>query len=184
MTQDTLLAIDVRAFRSCERQKALTCSNEFWERDAQCEGEIVMGRLNKVKTALGVGLLAVTLVGSLVGIPGAAQAQGHHGGHGGGHWFAGGHGGGHGFYDGNGGGHRYYGGHGRSYGYGGFGHGHRYYSGRGNRRGHGHYGHRRGYYGVPVAAGLIGGGLPLNGLVTHSPYYGGYAPGYDYHYGY
>ena len=136
-----------------------------------------MARLGRVKTALSVGLLTVTLVGSLVAIPSAAQAQGHHGGHGGGH----------GFYGGHGGGHRYYGGHGRTYGYGGFGYGRRYYSGYGYRRGHGHYGHRRGYYGVPVAAGLIG-GLALGGLVAHSPYYGhygcGYAPSFDYHYGY
>ena len=146
-----------------------------------------MARSAKLKTTLGAGVLTVTLVGSLVAMPGAAQAQGHHGGHGGGHGFHGGHGGGHGFYGGHGGGHSYYGGHGRSYGYGGFGYGRRYYSGYGYRRGHGHYGHRRGYYGVPVAAGLIG-GLALGGLVAHSPYYGhygcGYAPSFDYHYGY
>ncbi|EHP93506.1 hypothetical protein MetexDRAFT_1636 [Methylorubrum extorquens DSM 13060] len=134
-----------------------------------------MARSAKLKTTLGAGVLTVTLVGSLVAMPGAAQAQGHHGGHGGGHGFHAGHGGGHG----------HYGGHGRSHGYGGFGHGHRYYNGYAYDGEHGHYRHRRSYYGAPVAAGLIG-GLALGGLAAHSPYYGAYDYGYapDYGYGY
>ena len=136
-----------------------------------------------LKKALGAGLAAITLAGSVtIAMTNAAEARpgGRFGG--GGRAFVGGgggFGGGRAFVGGGGGyiqrvptvGGRFYGGGSRFYGG-----GPRYYGG---------YGYRRGYGGGALAAGLVG-GLALGALAT-APYYGGYGYGYAptaYDYGY